>query len=51
MKLSLREGLKKIKKNYGKFHTRGGGGGVSEGHFPYPTFFIFFPPNGLKNHF
>ena len=39
----IREGLKKI--NYGKFHTRGG---VSEGHFPYPIFFIFFAPNGLK---
>ena len=25
-----------------------GGGGVSEGHFPYTNFFIFFSPNGLK---
>ena len=33
------------KKYYRKFHTRGG---VSEGHFPYPIFFIFFAPNGLK---
>ena len=24
------------------------GGGVSKGHFPYPIFFIFFAPNGLK---
>ena len=23
-------------------------GGVSEGDFPYPIFFIFFAPNGLK---
>ena len=44
---TLREGFKNFLKNYGKFHNRGGGG-VSEGHFPYPIFFIFFAPNGLK---
>ena len=44
-RLLLREGFKKKKKiHYGKFHTREGGG-VSEGHFPYP---IFFAPNVLK---
>ena len=47
-KYSLGKGSKKkIKKNYGKFHIRGGGR-VSRGHFPYPIFFIFYAPNGLK---
>ena len=46
---SLREGFKKkIKKNYGKFHIRGGGGG-QQGTFSIANFFfIFFAPNGLK---
>ena len=46
---SLREGFKKkIKKNYGKFHIRGGGGGSAGVIFHIQFFFIFFAPNGLK---
>ena len=46
---SVREGFKKkIKKNYGKFHTRGGGGGSAGVIFHKQFFFIFFAPNGLK---
>ena len=33
----LHMGRVKKKIHYGKFHTRGG---VSEGHFPYPIFFL-----------
>ena len=40
--LLLREGFKKkIKKNYGKFHIRGGGGG-QQGPFSISNFFLFF---------
>ena len=43
--ICVREGLKKsIMEN----SILGGEGGVSEGHFPYPIFLIFFAPNGLK---
>ena len=46
--LYIREGLKKNKKKIMENSILGGGGGVSRGHFPYPFFFIFFAPNGLK---
>ena len=44
---NLEKGSKKIKENM-ENSIMGGEGGVSEGHFPYPIFFIFFIPNGLK---
>ena len=43
---SIGEGFKKIKKSFMENSILGGG--VSEGHFPYPIFLIFFAPNGLK---
>ena len=39
---------KKNKKNYGKFHIRGRGGGSAGVIFHIQFFFIFFAPNGLK---
>ena len=46
----LGKGQKNIKKLWKiKFHNRGGGGAVSEGHFPLSSFFLV--PNGLKINF
>ena len=41
---------KKNKKNYGKFHIRGGGGG-QQGSFSINNFFYFFCSKWSKNHF
>ena len=41
--VSFMEGFKKNKKKIMENSILEGEGGVSEGHFPYPTFFYFFP--------
>ena len=45
--LFFREGFKKKKIYYGKFHTRGGQGGS----FSISNFFYFFCSKWSKNHF